>query len=78
MLTDGVTGEGVNVRPYDKVDLAIRWNLTDKYSADLIIQNLLNVNPPLGPYSLAGGINTLNNTYDVLHTEGFIGITAKL
>jgi outer membrane receptor protein involved in Fe transport len=67
-----------DLRKYDRVDVALRWNITDKYAADFIVNNVFNVNPPLGPYSLAGGINTFNDTYDVLHTEGFIGLTAKL
>lgn len=77
-VIDVSTGKGFNVRPYDKFDLAIRWNITDKYSADLIVNNVFNVNPPLGPYSLAGAINTFNDSYDVLGTQGFIGLTAKL
>ena len=77
-LIDGATGKHFNIRPYDKVDLAIRWNFSERFSADLIVNNIFDVNPPIGPYSLAGGINTLNNTYDVLGTQGFIGLTAKL
>jgi outer membrane receptor protein involved in Fe transport len=77
-LIDDATPRHINIRPYDKVDLAIRWNFSDKYSADFIVNNVFDVNPPIGPYSLAGGINTLNNTYDVLGTQGFIGLTAKL
>jgi len=72
----GVTG--TNLRPYDKVDLAVRWNISEHYSADFIVNNVFNVSPPLGPYSLIGGINTVNDTYDVLGTQGFIGLTAKL
>jgi outer membrane receptor protein involved in Fe transport len=77
-VVDNATGFGVNVRPYDKVDLAIKWNITDQYSADFIVNNLFNVDPPLGPYSLAAGINTFAETYDVLGTQMFIGLTAKL
>jgi outer membrane receptor protein involved in Fe transport len=77
-VIDDATGRGVDVRPYDKVDLAIKWNITDQYSADFIVNNLFNVDPPLGPYSLAAGINTFAEAYDVLGTQIFIGLTAKL
>jgi outer membrane receptor protein involved in Fe transport len=76
--TNGCAAHATNVRPYDRVDLAIRWNFADKYSADLVVDNLFNTNPPLGPYSRIGGINTLAETYDVLGTQAFIGLTAKL
>ncbi len=76
VFDDAVLGNFI--RPYDKVDLAIKWNITDQYSADFIVNNLFNVDPPLGPYSLAGGINTFAETYDVLGTQIFIGLTAKL
>jgi iron complex outermembrane receptor protein len=79
---DGVSdneGSGLNIPTYDLFDLAIRWNITDQYAADIIVNNLFNKTAPLGPFgNNDGGINTLNNTYDVLGTEVFLGLTAKL
>jgi outer membrane receptor protein involved in Fe transport len=71
-------GTGINLPEYDTFDLATRWNFSENYSLDLTINNLFDKHPPLGPYSLLGGINTIAEAYDVLGRQASIAITAKL
>jgi outer membrane receptor protein involved in Fe transport len=71
-------GFGDRIPSYDTFDLALRWNFSEHYSADLVINNLFDKGPPLGPYSALGGINTIAEAYDVLGRQASIQLTAKL
>lgn len=66
------------IATYNKFDLAVRWNITDQYAADLIVNNLFNAGAPLGRFSAQNQINTFPNDYDVMGTQMMIGLTAKL
>ncbi len=71
-------GFGGVLPAYDTFDFAVRWNFSENYSIDFIVDNLFDKQPPLGPYSGLGGINTIAEAYDVLGTRGSIGFTARL
>jgi outer membrane receptor protein involved in Fe transport len=71
-------GTGQDLPEYDTFDLAIRWNFSENYSADVVLNNLFDKGPPLGAYGAIGGINTIAEAYDVLGVRGSIGLTARL
>jgi len=73
-----IYGFGDIIPTYDTFDLAIRWNFSENYSVDFVVNNLFDKSPPLGPYSGLGGINTIAEAYDVLGARGSIGFTARL
>jgi outer membrane receptor protein involved in Fe transport len=67
-----------DVPSYNQFDLAVKWNFSENYSADVVVNNILDKGPKLGPYSLDGGTNALCDSYDCLGRVAYIGLTAKL
>jgi outer membrane receptor protein involved in Fe transport len=77
-IDDTTYGLGFDIPAYNKFDAAIRWDFSENYSATLVVNNLFDKGPRLGPYSLEGQINAMCSAYDCLGREASIALTAKL
>ncbi len=73
----GNTGTTPGVSPISYFDWDATWHMSKKLDLSAGVYNLLDPTPPVVNRSLAGGLATDPNTYDLIGRQFFLGIKAK-